>query len=278
MGRIFNSWRWVSGWLLGILLTASGATLISRQAISAPAGEPASTAQAVKVSDFAPADDLIDQVHYLVQRLDESLASRDDFDEARQSRVAKEADVVAVLGLGLTLHDSQHALRNSAPWLISASQSLASAGGDYEVARKALGALKDAAANKTDADIAAKPQTVITGWKPIAPLGLLMKEVPIVQSNLKRSIQGDRFKSQAKQSAGAAATLAVIAQEIMADESAVKDPAQRPKWQAECAELRDAAGAVNHAIHAADLEATKSSLSRLAHSCEACHADFRKSH
>ena len=38
---------------------------------------------------------------------------------------------------------------------------------------------------------------------------------PIIDSSLKRAVQAERFKSQAKVSAAAAATLAVIAQEIV---------------------------------------------------------------
>jgi hypothetical protein len=279
MRQKFCQIPWLFAAKVGILLALSGVLFSGTPPTLAIAAEGAADkSPAVKVSEFAPADDLIGQVNYFVQRLNESLASRDDFDEARQSRVTKEADTVAVLALGLALHDGQHALHDSAPRMLSAAQTLAGAGGDYAAARKALDGLQEAATGKPSVDATAKPAAAPTGWKPIVPLGLLMKEVPIVQANLKRSIQGERFKSQAKQSAGAAATLAVMAQAIMADDTAVKEPAQRPKWQAESAEMRDAAGAVNRAIHAVDIDATQTALRRLAHSCEACHADFRKSH
>lgn len=268
----FDRWKRVPALgLSGMFVAASGAILLSRNAVPVLAEEP--KAAAVKVSVLAPADDLIEQVHYFIQRLDESLADRADFDDARQSRVTKEADVVAVLALGLSLDESKHPLHDSAPRLLASAQSLAAAGADYAAASKSLAAIKAAAAGKGSS--AAAP-VAPTNWKSVAPLGLLMKEVPIVQASLKRNTQDEQFKSHATQSAGAAATLAVIAQEIMADDTAVKEPAQRPKWQAECAEMRDAAGAVNHAIHAADRDATKASLTRLTRSCAACHADFRK--
>ena len=275
MNWVFDRWQRgpVLG-LFGISIASLLGVLLVRAAAPVLAEEP-KPATTVKLSAFAPADDLINEVHYFLGRLDDSLANRADFDDARQSRVAKEADVVAVLALGLSLDDSRHALHDSAPRLLASAQSLAAAGGDYAAASKALAAMKAAAAGQRSADaVAAAPAPA--NWRPVAPLGLLMKEVPIVHASLKRNTQDEHFKSQATESAAAAATLAAIAQEIMADESALKESAQRPKWQAECAAMRDAAGAVNHAVHAADRDATRASLTRLARSCAACHADFRQ--
>ena len=62
----------------------------------------------------------------------------------------------------------------------------------------------------------------------------------------------------------------------MADTTAVKNPADYEKWYHDCAEMRDAAGSVNAAIHADDQSATAAAMSRLAKSCETCHAVFRK--
>ena len=264
---------------LALLVSAGCATvLIVRAIFSAPAiaGDGGASDQKFKVSAFAPAGDLIQQVNFFVARLDESTASRDDFDEARQSRVAKEADVVAVLGVALAEHDEKHALSESAPALVAAARQLASAGGDYAKARATIDALKTAAAGKLPNGT--PPPAVAINWKPVAPLGLLMKEVPQLQASLKREVQGEHFEAQAKESAGTAATLAAIAQLTVHDTTAVKDPAQQSKWAAESIEMRDAAGAVNHAIHAKDREATTKALARLSQSCTACHGDFRKSH
>ena len=93
-------------------------------------------------------------------------------------------------------------------------------------------------------------------WEQVASLEELMKQVPTVNATLKRGLTPQRFKTLQKQSAGQAATLAAIAQTVMADTQAVKDPADLDKWYQDCAEMRDAAGAVNAAIHADDQPAT----------------------
>jgi len=267
MKRIVSNGRWRFGLVATIL---SVFVALHCSALSG-AGEPA--AAAVKVSEFAPAEDLINQIKYFIDRLDQSLASKDAYDDAAQSRVAKEADTVAVLALGLSLYDGKHPLSGSTGHLLAAAEALSKAGADYAAARKALDELKAAAAGKTTG-----PDATTPGWEPIAPLGLLMKEVPIVQSSMKRSLQSERFKTQAKQAAATAATLAMIAQAVAADDSAFKQPEQRQKWRDECIEMRDAAGAVNRAVHAGDPEAAQKAVGRLSQSCVGCHNDFRRAH
>src|ERR1700676_32684 len=136
-------------------------------------------AAAVKVSQFASTADMLAAIDYFVGRLDQSLASKDAYDEAAQSRVVKEADTVAVLAVALSEDDAKDRFRGSTGQLLWAAQALSKAGGDYAAARKALDELKEAATGNT-----AGPAAAAGGWKGIAPLGLLMKEVPIVQSNM----------------------------------------------------------------------------------------------
>jgi hypothetical protein len=79
-----------------------------------------------------------------------------------------------------------------------------------------------------------------------------------------------------KTSTAAAATLAAIAQEAATDHDAVKNPADVPKWEQLCAEMRDTAGRVNQAIHAGDAVRTERAMAQLAQSCDHCHRAFRK--
>jgi hypothetical protein len=176
-----------------------------------------------------------------------------------------------VIALGLAMSDQDHALKRSASSILSAAQSLAKAN-DYSAARSAIDSLKLAAGGKPS-QAAAAPEL---RWRPVAPLGLLMKEVPIINSNLKRAVQPERFKAQTKASAGAAAVLAVIAQEAAADHDAIKNPADTLRWEQFCFEMRDAAGGVNRAIHAGDSEETQRAFTRLSRSCEQCHRVFRR--
>jgi hypothetical protein len=231
-------------------------------------GDESSTA---KPTVGAPAADLANQLHSIVARLDGLLAKPDEFDDARKSRIAKEAGVAAVVSLGLGLTDEDHPLKKSASLALAATRALATAE-DHPSAKQALERLKKAADGQSAPTTAAGPLR----WEPVAPLWLLMKEVPVVNSSLKRSVQGERFKSQMKTSTAAAATLAAIAQEAATDHDAVKNPADVPKWEQLCAEMRDTAGRVNQAIHAGDAVRTEQAMAQLAQSCDHCHRAFRK--
>jgi hypothetical protein len=220
------------------------------------------------VSSFAPADDLVDQFDFYTKRIEEVLVDKNDFDDAAKSRLKKDANTLTALALTLGMHDAEHRLKSSAGELLNAAQSLATAA-NYEAAEAGLAALKKAIASNSEGHEKLK-------WEQVASLEELMKQVPTVNATLKRGLTPQRFKTLQKQSAGQAATLAAIAQTVMADTKAVKDPADLDKWYQDCAEMRDAAGAVNAAIHADDQAATAAGMSRLAKSCETCHAVFRK--
>jgi cytochrome c556 len=255
--------------LIGTLAVSISASFIV--ATLSASDEPPAKQSSGKSNVAVPADDLAGELRGIVARLDGLLAKPDDYDEARQSRIAKEADVAAVVALALTLDEQDHRLKRSAASAIAASQSLAKAP-DYAAAKRALDELKATGDGKPATVALALPKQ----WTPVAPLGLLMKEVPQVNNRLKRAVQGEHFKSQAKTSAAASAALAAIAEEAATDHDAVKKPADVPKWKQLCAEMRDAAGRVNQAIHAGDADRTEQAMAQLAQSCEHCHRAFRK--
>jgi hypothetical protein len=255
---------------IGIVTIGAAYVLPIRSRDAMQAADDARTAE-VKVSSYAPAADLANQLTAIAARLDDLLAKPEEFDDARKSRIAKEANVAAVVALALALSDEKHPLRDSAPSALAAARAMATSE-DYNKSKQSLDRLKTAIEGKSPPPGA----TESVRGAPVAPLGLLMKEVPIINSNLKRSVQGERFKSQAKVSAAAAATLAAIAQESAGDHSAVKNPANTPKWEQFCAEMRDAAGHVNRAIHAGDSDETASAMKQLSQTCDRCHKAFRK--
>jgi hypothetical protein len=220
-----------------------------------------------KISTFAPADDLMGQVEYYLGRLEEALADEADFDEARHARVKKEANTLIVLALNLGMHDQDNPLKDAAPAVVATAQVLAKAP-DHASARAALEEVKKAVAGQGG------PANALQ-WGRIASLGQLMKQVPVVHASLKRGITPTRFQQLANQSAGHAATLAAIAQASVADTHEVKDPADLDKWFAYCIDMRDAAGEVNAAIRAGDLDATVMAMTRLNKSCDTCHEVFR---
>ena len=85
-----------------------------------------------------------------------------------------------------------------------------------------------------------------------ASLPELMKEVPMVNTKLKRYIKPEKFKAKAKETAGNTAVLAAIAQGSIADTSATKTPDEVKQWYGFMATMRDHAGSLNAAIHKGD--------------------------
>lgn len=245
--------------LLTLLVAGPGIALV---AIAAQPPAP-------PVSSFAPADDLVGQVDFYIQRTEETLAKKSDFDDAAIARLKKDANTLTVLALVLGMHDTQNRVQPAAAELLGASQQLAKST-DYAAAVATFDRVKQAAAGK------AGPAAADLKWEKVASLGQLMKQVPMINAALKRGVTAERFETLKPQSAGHAAVLAAIAQAVYADTHEVKNPADMDKWYRYCDEMRDAAGAVNAAIHAGDQATTTKAMSRLAASCEACHATFRK--
>ena len=221
-----------------------------------------------KISSFAPAKDLIQQVDFYLVRLDESLADPADFDLAKQSRTLKDANTLSALALVLAVHDEEHPIKASMPAMLKSSQALAEAGDDIERAGASLAGIK-----RARAAMAAGGETV--KWEKAASLSALMKAVPLVHTGLKRGVEPNRLARQAVQSAGQAAALAAIAQAAMLDAELAKSPADAERWAQFCAQMRDAAGEVNSAVHAQDQARVVTGMKRLSQSCDACHARFR---
>ncbi len=218
------------------------------------------------ISTFAPAADLIQQVDFFLGRVEESLADPQDFDAAKQSRTFKDANTLAVLGLMLAVHDQDHAVKGAAA-MNQAAQALAAAGEDAAMAREALGKLRAARQ--------ATGQEGSVTWGKTASLPALMKQVPLVHTGLKRGVDPARLKRQAAQAAGQSAALAAMAEAALLDPEYATNADDATAWRAMCAEMRDAAGEVNSAIHALDEARIAAGMKRLTLSCDACHAKFR---
>jgi hypothetical protein len=219
---------------------------------------------APKLSTFAPAADLVRQTDYYLGRLEESLASESQYKED-QAKVSKDGNTLILIALALGLDDGRNKYKAAAPGLMKAAQQVAKAT-TYEAAKAALGDAREAIASP-----AAAGKSLSWG-KASASLPELMKQVPLINARLKRNLR--RFAQKAKDSAGDVATLAVIAQGSMGAVSQTKKPTEAAKWFAFCAEMRDAAAAVNKEIHAGDAKATDKAMKALAESCDNCHAVF----
>jgi cytochrome c556 len=224
--------------------------------------------QTPQVSSFAPQADLLNQVDFFVGRVDESLADPKAFDLAKQARTLKDANTLAVLALVLSQHDADFPEKSSMAALLQAAQALAVVGSDATKAQAALTDIKAARTGKS-------PSQQLVKWERVAALPALMKQVPLIHAGLKRGVTPARLKKTAEQSAGQAAALAAIAQASLFDDEYAKSPEAVAAWQTFCAQMRDAAGEVNSAVHAGDQARVDAGMKSMHESCEACHAKFR---
>jgi ribosomal protein S20 len=248
--------RVVSGWAI----LAAAAVLVTGTAVLA---EPPA---APKVSSLAPAKDIVSQVETYVKELESAVESEDEYKNS-ESKVAKCSNTLILLALAAGLHDEDNSLKAAAPTIIKAAQELAKAK-DYAAAKAGVAAVKTAMGDTTGNASELK-------WVKLASLPELMKQVPVVNSRLKQNVRGEKLKSKAKVSAGDSATLAIIAQGSIADTSEAKTDENVKKWYGFCIQMRDAAAAVNKAVHAGDKDAAEKAMGALAQSCEDCHALFK---
>jgi hypothetical protein len=248
--------RVVSGWAI----LAAAAVLVTGTAVLA---EPPA---APKVSSLAPAKDIVSQVEAYVEDLEEAVKAEADYKD-NESKILKGSNTLILLALAAGLHDDDNSLKAAAPAIMKAAQQLAGAK-DYQAAKSGVAAVKKAMEDKGDASD--------LKWAKSASLPELMKQVPLVNNRLKRNFAGDKFKKKAKDNAGDSATLAIIAQGSMADTSEAKTDENVKKWYGFCVQMRDAAAAVNKAVHAGDKDAAEKAMSALAQSCEDCHAVFKE--
>jgi hypothetical protein len=240
---------------LGVLVVASSAVVAADPAMPTPP----------KVSTFAPAADLANQADRYIKDLENGVANEPDYKDSVEN-IAKQSNTLVVIALALGLHDQESKYKTVAGAVIKAAQAVA-ATKDYESAKKAVAALKAAAAGGGEAGGELK-------WEKVAALPELMKQVPVINSKLKLNIKPAKFKKKAKDTEGYTAVIAAIAQGSMADTSATKLPDQVKQWYGFSAAMRDDAGALNAAIHKGDEPAAAKAMKKLAQSCEDCHAVF----
>ena len=138
-----------------------------------------------KVSTFAPAVDLAKQANWYIKDLESAVADQEEYMDS-VDKIANESNTLVVIALALGLHDQESKYKTSAGALIKAAQAVAAAK-DFESAKKAIAALKDAAKDKGQAGGELK-------WEKIASLPELMNQVPVVNTKLKLNLKPKKFK------------------------------------------------------------------------------------
>ena len=221
--------------------------------------------EAPEVSTFAPAEDLANEADRYIEELERCVADEEDYNDSK-NKIAQDSNTLIVIALALGLHDRPSKYKDSAGALIKAAREVAAAK-DFEAAKKAVATVKDAADGKGEAGTKLK-------WEKVASLPELMKQVPLINTKLKRYVKPKYFEKRAEKTIGYTAVIAAIAQGSLADTSEAKDAEQATQWYGFSAAMRDAAGAVNAAIHDGDEPAAAAAMEKLNQSCEDCHAVF----
>jgi hypothetical protein len=225
------------------------------------------TPQAAKAVALAvPAEDLVGQADEYMAAIAECVATEDAYKDSKED-LTRQANTFIVIVWSLDCYAETS--RYAGSEVMRAARDVAAAK-DYDVAKLAVRRLKAAVKRTGRADGEQAPAV------PFASLAQLMKEVPIINTRLKRNIQGERLTAKAKETAGYSAVLAAIAQGSDGSKEVAKTPGQVAQWHKFCLELRDAAVAANAAIHAGQPQATATAMGKLAASCDDCHAVFHK--
>ena len=152
-----------------------------------PEEERSRSADGPKVSTFAPAADLANQADWYINDLQKAVASEEEYKDSVE-KISKESNTLTVIAWRLGLHDQPSKYQASSGAVLKAAQAVA-ATKDFASANKAIAALKAAAAGESNADVALK-------WEKVAELPQLMKQVPIINTQLKRNIKPEKFKKR----------------------------------------------------------------------------------
>lgn len=255
----------ISALALLCVAPASGQKSGGCAALSAIPAPPEGMPSAPKVSAFAPAADLETQADKCVKKLVKVITEETEFDYIKE-KVGNEANTLVVIALALGLHDEPNKYKDRAGALMQAAAALA-ASPDLATAKCRVAAVQEAADGKLKSGLELR-------WGRAASLPELMKQVPLINTKLKRYVKGSKFKSKAHLTVGYSAVIAAIAQGSMADTSEAKTPEQIKQWFNLSIAMRDSAGALNAAIHKGDEAAGAEAMKKLAQSCNDCHAVF----
>jgi hypothetical protein len=231
----------------------------------APAGE-AAVPPAPKVSSFAAAEDLVYQMGKYVDEMEKGTANADEYKDLPEGKISQTGSTMVLLAVALGSSDQENKYKANAAAMVAACQKLAAATG-YAATKQAVEGVVAAAKREGRGDAQVK-------WAKLADLKELMKQVPNVNSKLQSNVK--KLRAKAKEAGGNSATLAVIAQGSMANVSDTIKPAESKKWFAFCADMREAAAAVNAGVHAQNDKAVNESMDRLQKSCEDCHDVFKE--
>lgn len=222
-------------------------------------------------------DDVVAQMRFYADRLGESLAKADAYDESKQTRVEKDAATVGALAALLSRHTTDHATKPRANAIRQGAADILAGFRDHAKAAAAYAHLARLLTEaKSTEPPAAKAERPAAETPAPDATPMLMKQIRFIDNRLKRAAR-DRAASAKLRAevAGHAATLAALAESTAANAAHYgESPEQQQVWRDHCRDMAVAAARLNAAAHdgAANLAEAARSLDQ---SCNRCHADFR---
>lgn len=241
-----------------------GAVVAVALILSVGESRAAESPQAAAYSKLVPVEDLVAQVEYYVEELEGCVEDLDEYEDSVE-KIQRYSSTLAVLALAVGLHDQDCKLRKAAPVIVKASQELAMAK-DFSAARSGVAGVK--------ASLSASGNPSTLKWSKVANLHALMEQVPLINTRMKRYMR--RFDKGAPLIAGNSAALVAIGQGSMPNADETEAPDKVGEWFKYCLQMRDAAGALNKAVHAENEDAAIEAMNALQQSCDDCHAVFHQ--
>jgi cytochrome c556 len=223
-------------------------------------------------------EDVVAQIRFYAERLDESLAKSEAYDESKQTRVEKDAATVAALATILARNPDDHAAKPQAATLHAAAEEISANLRDHAKAAPAneriCQALGETAATNDKTPTA--PYGASPKPNPVDTNPMLMKQIRFIDNRLKRAARSrDATEKQLAEVAGHAATLAALADAMRANAKHYgKDAAREQLWIDQCDDMATAAASLNVAARTPG-ENVSQSVRKLDATCARCHADFR---
>jgi len=242
------------------LLPGPALVIASLCLLSALAAAPA------KVEDTAPVGDIVLEVDGKIALLDQTLASDEKFEAAKDKDVIQAFGVLACMGQALAEHSGKAEAKFSGPALREAALGF-KADGSIAEARTALEAVKVARAGEGKIDAPAEYD-----WDQLVDMHAMMEEINTRNARLVPIFRRPRGKPE---EAAHASTIAILALAMEADTSTVSGDENVALWQRWSREYREKMTEVATAVRGKDGKAGRELFDRANEICDECHKKLR---
>ena len=217
-----------------------------------------------RLSDVASTDDLVAEVAVRLSEIEQALASAESYRE-RLDSMRWSATHLAICAQALAEHEADSKLKPSGPDLRDVALALANSRSHAE-ASQSLIALKAAYSGKVSG-----MAKVEYDWSKLARLGSVMSAMKSRSESLRRAMRKPGDPAEDSRHATAIALLGLVAH---GDTHAVKNPADKPRWQELSLEVQRHFTQAATAIKARD-ESAADHFRLGMETCNTCHEKFK---